>query len=191
MKRRIFGCIAILVGIVVALAAIEGSATVWLMIEDGHYTPAEELFERTQNSYVRDFTRGTSCRYVDTLYPHPYLAFLHHANPPCGFPNVNNVGLLGDDYPAARNPDRYTILVTGGSIASQLAQIEPAPAPRFLEEELNRNYRSPNDKPFLALNGGDGGWKQPQPFILFALFATSVDAVITVGGMNEFYSFRN
>ena len=59
-------------------------AIVWLYLEDGRYTPAAELFERTQNTYVRDITKGTACRYVDTLYPHPYLAFVHHANPPCG-----------------------------------------------------------------------------------------------------------
>jgi len=192
MKRRLFGWIAVLLGIVMALAAVEGMAIVWLTIEnDGRYISAKDLFQRTQNAYVRDFTKGTTCRYVDTLYPHPYVAFLHHGNRPCGFANVNNVGLLGDDYPTVKRTDRYTILLTGGSIASQLAQIDLPPAPRYLEEELNRNYVSPNGKPFFVLNGGDGAWKQPQPFILFMLFATSVDAVITIGGSNEYYTVRD
>ena len=91
MKQRIFGWISSLIGIVLALALIEGAAIVWLFIEDGRYTSAEELFERTQNTYVRDMTRGSACRYVDTLFPHPYLAFVHHANPPCGLPWVNNI----------------------------------------------------------------------------------------------------
>ena len=64
-------------------------------------------------------------------------------------------------------------------------------APRFLELELNQNYVSPNGKPFLVLNGGDGAWKEPQPFILFALNAQAIDGVVTIGGMNEFYMFRN
>ena len=84
MKQRLFRAISILVGIVLALAAVEGMAIVWLYLEDGRYTPAAELFQRTQNTYVRDATKGTACRYVDTLYPHPYVAFVHHANPPCG-----------------------------------------------------------------------------------------------------------
>ena len=84
MKQRIFGWISILIGVVLALATVEVAAIAWLYIEDGHYTPAAELFERTQNTYVRDATKGTACRYVDTLYPHPYVAFVHHANPPCG-----------------------------------------------------------------------------------------------------------
>lgn len=192
MKRRLFGLIAALVGVVLSLAAVEAMAVVWTMLEnDGRYVPVEKLFERTQNAYIRDMTRGSSCRYIDSLYPHPYVAFVHHGNEPCGRSNANNVGMLGADYPTMRRPDRFTILLTGGSIASQLAQIAPPPAPRFLEDELNRNYRSPNGQPFEVLNGGDGAWKQPQPFILFALHAQAFDAVVALGGTNEFYLFRD
>ena len=143
MKKRIFGLISILVGIVLSLAVLEVVAIAWMQIEDGHYTPASELFDRTQNTYVRDMTKGTDCRYVDTLFPHPYLAFVHHGNPPCGKPNVNNIGLLGEDFPTVKRTDRYTVLLTGGSVASQLGQIAPPPAPRYLEEELNAHYVSP------------------------------------------------
>ena len=189
MKQRIFGWVSILIGIVLAVAVVEVTAIVWLYIEDGRYTPTAELYERTQNTYVRDATKGSACRYVDTLYPHPYVAFVHHANPPCGIPFVNNVGLFGDDFTVLKRPDRYVVLLTGGSVASQLGQNAAPPAPRYLEEELNRNYVSPNGKPFLVLNGGDGAWKQPQAFILFSLYATSVDAVVTLDGFNEHYFF--
>ena len=79
MKQRIFGWISILFGIVLSLAALEVTAIAWMYLEDGRYTPATELFDRTQNTYVRDATKGTSCRYVDTLFPHPYVGFVHHA----------------------------------------------------------------------------------------------------------------
>lgn len=190
MKQRIFGLISTLVGVVLALAIIEAGATLWLTLEDGHYTPASELFERTQNTYVRDMTKNSACRYVDTLFPHPYVGFVHHANPPCGKPWVNNVGLFGPDFPTVKRTDRYTILLTGGSVASQLGQELRRPAQRYLEDELNRHYVSPNGKPFLVLNGGDGAWKEPQPFILFSLYASSVDAVVTLGGFNEHYFFN-
>jgi hypothetical protein len=189
MKQRIFSWISILVGIVVALAAIELAAIAWMYLEDGRYTPAAKLFERTQNTYLRDATRDTTCRYVDTLYPHPYVGFVHHANPPCGQAWVNNIGLYGPDYPTVRNPERYTVLLSGGSVASQLAQNGPPSWPRYLEEELNKKYVSPNGKPWLVLNGGDGAWKEPQPFILFALYAGSVDAVVNLSGFNEHYFF--
>ena len=189
MKQRIFGWISTLIGIVFALAVLEVAAMAWLYIEDGRYTPAQELFQRTQNTYVRDATKGTSCRYVDTLFPHPYVGFVHHANPPCGQPWVNNVGLYGPDYPTVKRDDYYVVLLTGGSVASQLGQNNRPPAPRYLEEELNKRFVSPNGKPFLVLNGGDGAWKEPQPFILFSLYASSVDAVAVLGGFNEHYFF--
>jgi hypothetical protein len=191
MKQRIFGWISALIGIVMALAAIELTAVVWLYLEEGRYVPAQELFARTQNTYVRDLTKGTACRYVDTLYPHPYVAFVHHGNPPCGLPNVNNIGMLNTDFPTLKRDDVYVLLIVGGSVSSQLAQNLPAPAPRFLEEELNRRFASPNGKPWLVLNGGDGAWKEPQSFILFSMYASSVDAVITVDGYNEHYMFRS
>jgi hypothetical protein len=190
VKKRLFGLISIAVGVVLGLGVVELTAIAWLYVEDGRYTPAAELFDRTQNTFVRDLTKGTECRYVDRLFPHPYVGFVHHGNPPCGVANVNNVGLFNDDFPTVKREDRYTILLTGGSVASQLAQFDPRPKPRYLEDELNDRYVSPNGKPFLVLNGGDGGWKQPQPFILFSLYASSIDAVIVVGGLNEFYMFR-
>ncbi|MGE4081278.1 MAG: hypothetical protein AB7F22_37665, partial [Reyranella sp.] len=122
MKQRIFGWITVLVGVVLALAMVEVAAIALLYVEEGRYTPAAELFQRTQNTYVRDATKGTACRYVDTLYPHPYVAFVHHANPPCGLPWVNNIGLFGSDYPVLKDPERYTVILIGGSVASQLAQ---------------------------------------------------------------------
>jgi hypothetical protein len=42
----------------------------------------------------------------------------------------------------------------------------------------------------MVLNGADGAWKEPQPFILFSLYASSVDAMISLGGFNEHYDFR-
>ena len=189
MRQRIYGWISTLIGFVMALALIEVGAIAWQYIEDGRYISAEELFRRTENTYVRDLTREKSCRYVDTLYPHPYVAFVHHGNPPCGPPNVNNIGLLNEDFPTVKRTDRYVVLVVGGSVASQLAQNEPPPSPRFLEEELNKRYVSPNGKPWLVLNGGDGAWKQPQQFILFSMYATTVDAVVTLDGYNEHYFF--
>jgi hypothetical protein len=191
MKQRIFGLISLLIGIVVALAAVEVTAIVWLYLEEGRYISAEELFQRTQNTYVRDLTKGTACRYVDALYPHPYVAFVHHGNPPCGVSNVNNIGLLNTDFPTVKRDDVYTVLVVGGSVASQVTENLPPPAPRFIEEELNKRYLSPNGKPFLVLNGADGAWKEPQSFILFALYASAVDAVVTIDGYNEHYMFRS
>jgi len=188
-RRRFFGLISMVIGFVMALAILEIGSIIWLYFEDWRFIPAAQRFEQTQNTYVRDMTRDKPCRYVDTLYPHPYVGFVHHGNPPCGPPNVNNIGLFNDDFPTVKRDDRYTLLVVGGSVASQLVQNEAPPSPRFLEEELNAKYVSPNGKPWLVLNGGDGAWKQPQQFILFSMYATSVDAVMSLDGFNEHYFF--
>lgn len=190
MKQALFRCLSVLIGVVLALGAVEVAAIGWLYIEDGRYTPAAELFERTQNTYVRDLTRGTGCRYIDVLYPHPYLAFVHHANPPCGFWWVNSIGLFGPEFPATRSNDHYVVILTGGSVASYLGGNMEPPYPRYLSEELNNNFISPNGKPWLVLNGAAGAWKEPQSFIVFALYAGSVDAVVNVSGFNEHYYFH-
>ncbi len=189
-KQRLHALASLAIGFVLALALVELAATAWLYVEDGHHTPAAKLFERTRNTYVRDLTPDSGCRFVDTLFPHPYLAFVHHGNPPCGATNVNDIGLFNDDFQVVKPTDRYVVLLTGGSVASNLGQTGAPPAPRFLEEELNRRYVSPDGRPFLVLNGAAGAWKQPQQLILFSLYATSVDAVVTLDGYNEHYYFR-
>ena len=135
-----------------------------MTIDEGRYTPAAER-SNAHRTPTWNATKGSACRYVDTLFPHPYLAFVHHANPPCGLPMVNNVGPLGHYFPAVKRTDRYVVLVTGGSVASQLVGTpisrgsegeQPAVGPNFLQRELNQHYVSPNGKPFLVLNGGDG-----------------------------------
>ncbi len=178
---------ALFVGLAVAFIGLELLSTAWLAIRDGRYTPAKELFANTRNSYIQDLTIGGNCRYVDTMYPHPYLAFVHHHDDPCGVPGANNIGLLGDNYPVARNPDRYVILVSGGSVASQLSQIYDPARRSFLEEELNRHFISPTGKPFQVLNGALGAWKQPQQMIVFSIYGDFIDAVVTLDGYNEQY----
>jgi hypothetical protein len=190
LKRVIFAAISIAAGLLVGLACLEMLAIGWLVLKDGHYTPAPTLFERLQNTYVRNATEGSGCTYADTLFPHPYVAFVHHDQPPCGKKHVNNIGLNGEDFPTTKRGDRYVILLTGGSVAAQLGQVDPPPAPRYLEVALNEHYVSPNGLPFLVLNGGDGAWKQPQQLILFALYSNVVDAVVTLDGYNESQMFH-
>src|SRR5215470_20243357 len=125
LKRFVFAAISIAAGLVVGLACLETLAIGWLVLKDGHYTAALLLFERLQNTYVRNATEGSGCTYADTLFPHPYVAFVHHDRPPCGQDHVNNIGLNGEDFPTIKRDDRYVILLTGGSVAAQLGQVKP------------------------------------------------------------------
>ena len=162
-------------------------------VRDDRYISASDRFDRLANTYITDVTKGgSSCRYVDTVFPHPYLGFVHHGNPPCGLPNINNVGLFNDDFPAEPLRDQYVILLTGGSVAAQLGQNLQPPAPRFLELALNERFVAPKGTSFKVLNGGDGAWKQPQQAILMLLHAHAIDAVVTLrDGFNEHQMLRN
>ncbi len=184
--------VALCVGLVAAMAGLEILSTAWLTIRDGRYTPAQELFATSRNTYIRDITGngGGNCRYIDTMFPHPYLAFVHHRDDPCGVPTANDIGVLGDEYPVARNPERYVILLAGGSVASQLGQVVQPGRRSFIEEELNRSFISPTGKPFQVLNGGVGAWKQPQQLILMAIYGDFIDAVVTLDGYNEQYLMK-
>lgn len=141
------------------------------------------------NAYVRELRRlaGAGGRYVDTLFPHPYLGWVHHGNPPDGVRGVNNVGLLGRDFPAEKDDSAFVVLLTGGSVAAQLGQLAPD-GPRYLEEALNRGWTAGGGRRFVVLNGAAGAWKQPQQAILFLLHCDVVDAVVTLDGWNEHYA---
>ena len=76
------------------------------------------------------------------------------------------------------------MLVTGEPVSAQLMRSGPNGTP-YLQAILERDYLSPNGRPFLLLNGGDGGWHQPQQLILFLLYADAVHAVVTLDGFNE------
>lgn len=182
-----FRLLAAALGILVALLALELLAAAILYSRDQRYIPAKQRFAASTNTFLTQVTaNGADCRYIDTLFPHPYVAFVHHGNPPCGNPDINNVGLFGENFSSERRADRFVVLSTGGSVAAQMGATMPD-KPRYLEEVLNRKYLSPNGKPFLVLNGADGAWKQPQQLILFLLYADAVDAVVTLDGFNEHY----
>jgi hypothetical protein len=164
---------------------LEAGFAVYYRVRNRRFVSVARMLAEEQNSFIRQAKDNRNCTYLDTLFPHPYLAFVHHGNPPCGIA-ANNVGLFGRDFPAERDPDRFTILLTGGSVAAQLsgAALSLTP-PNNLERLLNERYESPGGARFQVLNGADGAWKEPQQTILFLLHAQAVDAVVTLDGYND------
>ncbi len=187
-RRRGLGIAAILIGVVVGCFVLELFSIAWVTLEEGKYVSAQALFARTPNTFFRPGGDKSGCTPIDEVLPHPYLAYVHHGDPPCGFKGTNNIGLYGPDFPKQKITDRYVVLLTGASIAVQVGGTQTTP-PRFLEEALNRRYTSPNGQPFLVLTGAEGGWKEPQQFILFSMYARLLDAVVTLDGYNEYLAF--
>jgi hypothetical protein len=179
---------ALCLGIIAALAGLEILSTAWLTIRDGRYTPARGTLRhvaKTRTSRTSPAAAaalaGTSTR-CSRIHTSPSSTT---ATIPAAFPAPTTSACWATAYPVARNPDRYVILLAGGSVASQISQLAQPGRRSFLEEELNRAYVSPTGKPFLVLNGGLGAWKQPQQLILLAIYGDFIDAVVTLDGYNE------
>ncbi|MBF0269655.1 MAG: hypothetical protein HQL44_13810 [Alphaproteobacteria bacterium] len=179
--------LVLLASLAVAAGVTELGALIYFLVRDGRFIPMAKRRETLLGGSMT--VKGIiplTASYYETVFPHPWLGFVHHANPPHSLPHINNIGLFGRDFPLVRDEDYFTILITGGSVAAQFGQIFPN-GPLFLEEHLNRHYKSPNGKPFRTLNGGDGAWKQPQQAIMLLLYANAVDAIVSLEGFNEYW----
>lgn len=169
-----------------ALAVVEAALALRARMVRGRFWPWPDMADEP-NAFLAEVAHDNDGRrLVDALYPHPYLGFVAHRNPPFGLNNVNNVGLFGTDFPDRPRDDAFYVLVTGGSVACQLAHNRTI-GPRYLEDALNRRFRPPKGKRFVVLNGGFPAWKQPQQAILFQLFADVIDGVVCLDGFNEHY----
>lgn len=154
--------------------------------------PARRLVRET-NSYIAEVTgqeRADGAPYrrrpfATALTPHPYLAYVNRppADPEHPF-RSNNYGFFNRPFPYQRDPACFNLLVTGGSVATQFAQMRMN-GPRYLEDALNRRYRPPKGDRFVVLNGALGGWRYPQQVGIAAMTASAVDAVVTLDGFNE------
>lgn len=183
--RRSIKVLGWLLMIVVVLGAAEAIAAGYFLVRDGRWRSVASRLNGDGNDFIAEIQSRPECRYIDGLYPHPYLAHVHHRNPPCEQTWINNVGLFGRDFPLQREPSRFAILLTGGSVAAQLGQID-RDGPLFLEDELNHCYSPPHGERFVVYNGADGGWKQPQQTILTLLYGDAFDAIVSLEGFNEY-----
>ena len=132
----IFLCLAI---------AEVGGRVAWLL-RHGEFFSAGEAW-KGQNAFAAE-AGATLAGYTATLASHPYLAHVHKPGP-----SVNRQGLYGRDFPQARDPHVYQVLVTRGSVACQLAGIRPEDG--ALTVELEKNYISPDGRPIRVYNGAD------------------------------------
>jgi len=185
VKRFILPVATACLALALLAVGAELIATAVVYSREGRYVAARERFSSKTNTFITGVS-SKKCGYVDSLYPHPYLGFVHRGDPPCGIAGTNNIGLFGPDFPSQRPSDRFVILVTGGSVAAQFA-MPLATSPTYLEQILNERYVSPNGMPFLVLDGGGGAWKHPQTTILSVLYVDAVHAIVTLDGFNEHY----
>ncbi|MGD9543693.1 MAG: hypothetical protein AB7F41_04505 [Methylocystis sp.] len=186
--RRSVRITANLIMIVLCLLVVEAGFTLYYYLSEGKLTDPQTR-EEAHNTFVAQMGSKTNarCRYMDTVYPHPYLTNVHVDNPPCENTKfeLNNLGLFGRDFPYKKEGDAFRIMISGGSVAAMFGQLHKD-RPKFLEEELNKCYAPPEGrKAFEVYNGADGGWKQPQQAIMTLLFGEVFDGIVTLEGFNE------
>ena len=130
-----------------------------------------------------------NCLRLGSLLPHPYLMTRFSVDE-CRMKDVNSYGILGPELPENKNEETYAILLTGASVAAQVATFAGETqtgmsAENYLQKYLNAHYNSPNGKPFRIYSAAVPGSNTPVPFIAAALFLRRVDHVVSVEGFNE------
>lgn len=185
-KKFFLGAGRVILWIVVAFCIGEILSILLFTVKDGKFVSAKERFFSQANAFVQELNglADNNCTADEMYAPHPYLGYVLKTLGRCSVPVANESGLLGENPPLEKSKDKFVVLLSGGSVAAEFGQMNPK-GPKYLEETLNAGYISPNGKPFLVLNGGLGGWKEPNQFILFSLYANVLDAAVTLDGYNE------
>jgi hypothetical protein len=172
-----------------AIAELVGLAGYY--IRDGRYVPVRARLDTGMGNAIaaagnRD-DKSKGCRWIDTIIPHPYLALALHQDEHCRAPWPNRHGLIGREFPTARESDSFNILLGGGSVAMFLGQYF-LNMPLYLEDALNECYLPPKGRSFKVYNGAMGGYRHPQQSIVFLLFGRAFDAFVTLEGWNEYHA---
>jgi len=187
------GAGAALFGLIVPLILMELYGFARLIGETGEVAAPLARLRGETNSYISQVTEtkgATGSRFrrrsfAAALTPHPYLAYVNKATADPDSPSrPNNYGFFNREFPYERDPQNFHVLVTGGSVATQFAQMM-RDGPRYLEDALNRRYVPPKGDRFVVLNGALGGWRYPQQIGIAAMTASAVDAVVSLDGFNE------
>lgn len=178
-SRWYFKWIVIAISLLFAMVAAELVCRIFTQSKHGTMS-VPDLYEKERNN---TFAARAQSSYERSLFPHPYLAFVHNEEHSKG---VNSQGFLGGRaFPLKKDESEFRILITGGSVAANFAQLYEE-GDRALEELLNEQYDFGGRK-VVVYNGADGAWKQPQQFITLSLFGEVFDAVISLDGFNEHY----
>lgn len=148
---------------------------------------AEKVFDEFKSDFVKyqiDSNKDGKCMWSDMVRSHPYLGWVKKTEGNCAQKFWNEHGIHTKGVPLQKDQSKYTVLILGGSVANQLGRGK-VDGKIWLEEILNRDYISPNGRPFQVLTAADGAWKFPTQNIAMTLYGNWVDAAIAIDGFNE------
>jgi hypothetical protein len=185
-SRALLIVISITVSILIGVACAEAGLAVFFRMKYGsQFTAASWRQLHPAVALSIEFNQNAGCSWPDSLYPHPFLGFVQQNQMACGWP-VNNLSLFGQrDLPEDRQPDKFIILILGGSVAHHLAAALPQFSVNRIEDRLRARYVSPNGGAFWVVNGALGAWKQPNQLTMLARYGHRIDAFVSIEGYNE------
>lgn len=136
-------------------------------------------------SWFGDGFKYDDCLMNHRLILHPHLAYASKKDDNCHV-KITDMGTFGSRKLKNQKPaDEFSILVLGGSVASQLSMHEEN---SYLEHTLNQKFKHKTKKIFRIYNGAHPGWKIPNQLIMQAQLKNHFDGIIVIDGFNEFAS---
>lgn len=169
----------------VALLFVELGLRYFYFTAEQRKLGAEALLRTYSNKYINSKTgEDEKCHFIDKVKPSAHFGYTLIRKDGCKTLS-NSQGVVGKrEIPFVKDPDNFSILVLGGSVAEGLITDDYL-GRIFLENILNENYISPNGKPFRLYNGALGGWSMPVQNNVLTYYADRVDAAISIDGFNE------
>lgn len=153
--------------------------------------PPSQLLKVNQNHYIEDFSLKTGCLFTETVIGHPVLGYVHrqpeYMSRRCRKTTpVNNIGMRSiRDLPLIKNPQEFSVMIVGGSVAEQFANYQEPYGSFYFEQLLNKNFKLPSQKKFKVYNGAMGGWSMPNQLHMLEMYGERLDAIISLDGYNE------
>ena len=137
------------------------------------------------SSWFGDGFKYDDCLMNHRLILHPHLAYASKQDDNCHV-KITDMGTFGSrNLRLKKSEDEFSILVLGGSVASQLSMHEENSS---LEKTLNKKFMHKSKKIFRIYNGAHPGWKIPNQLIIQAQLKNNFDGIIVLDGFNEFAS---
>jgi hypothetical protein len=185
MKKRLKKIYPILIVFFIFWGISELGLCLYTKLSTGEFKTAETLYRQGFRSYF-NISSPNDCGWGESIGPHQFIGYIYHDKAECQASFRNNFGFRGSDVPDVYDPNFYSIMLLGGSVAEQLGSI-PSDKTNLvnLEKYLNTHYISPNKKPFKVLNFSLAGGRQPMGVIVAEQFLDRVDSVVSVEGYNE------
>lgn len=177
MKNKLVGYIFL---IIIPLVTIELLSLVYLSVTNFKI--------KLPGNYLEQYSKhkeSKECSWGDWVSHHPYLMLRYKRSGHCVNELSNQRGLVGPDFGNDKDLRYYNFLLLGGSVAELLFETGK------LEEELNKKYYSPSNKPFKVWNAAMAAGQQPRQSIANLMYGDIADVVVSLEGYNEQFNLMS